>query len=65
MTFKSVVFNFLARAAPSWLHSSRLMKQIDEVKEEHSNTTDPEKKEALRKEIMSLELKRDLLLESM
>ncbi|MEC7307326.1 DnaJ family domain-containing protein [Vibrio gigantis] len=43
----------------------RLMKQIDEVKEAHSNTTDPEKKETLRKEIMSLELKRDLLLESM
>lgn len=42
----------------------QLMKLIDMKKEECNKTEDLRKREELRKEIMALELKRDLLLES-
>ncbi|GAK84531.1 hypothetical protein JCM19238_2099 [Vibrio ponticus] len=40
----------------------QLMQKIEQKKLEREQTTDPDRNEALRKEIMKLELNRDLLL---
>lgn len=40
-----------------------MMKEIELKKEERSKIEDPEKREELRKEIITLELKRDVLLQ--